>query len=274
MKSNRDRLVAGMVLVLMAVALGGCPGSVRDSWSWEQNGGVLEIAYGNRVTGWPQMAALHLNTSALRMVYGPDSGWGPTVYLAPSLWTTDGSAETYHLGAPVAVGVQRDGDDLLVTTQGTIASLGFANTVRFAPPVNNTFSAEVATTTSGTAVLPDRPSEAFQPVHVATMRISESQWDSQAVEVNGQSCALPLDGWVLDPPGVIGGGFTLIGGTSEWKPNAPTVTIGLDREMTLQGWAIPSNDPNDDNIGFWCATDTVLASWDYTIVAAIQQDEQ
>jgi hypothetical protein len=249
-----------------------CPGCTRtaaygDTWSWARKGKVLGIAYGNRQSGWPQMAALHMNTGALRMVYGPDSGWGPTVYVPPSLWVNKGTREVYHLGAPVTGTVKQDGADLVLDLNGRIGGLAFASVIRFRPPANNQFEARVSMTTSGSVKLAARPCEAFKPVHVATMKISSAQWDSQAVRVGGQGYPIPSKGWVLDPPGITGTGFRLVGGTSDWKPNGPGIAITLDRAMTLQGWTTHSTNPNDDNVGIWCASDTILEKWGFVVVA-------
>lgn len=265
MKHRAGKWVLVSVLLVACV---GCPEHV-NSWAWNTKGNVLEIAHGNAADGWPQMAALHLNTSALRIIYGPDSGWGPTVYLAPSLWTADAAkSEQYFLGAPISVSVSEQGENLVLEVTGTIGGLGFATTVAFSPPSGDVFEASVSTATSGAVTLADRPGEAFQPVHAATMRISETQWDTSAIRLADGDHALPAEGWVLSPPGATGDAFTLVGGSSIWKPGAPNIAIQLDRAMTLQGWVAASSDPNDDNVGFWCAADTVLPNWTCTITAS------
>ncbi len=48
------------------------------------------------------------------------------------------------------------------------------------------------------------------------------------------------------------------------EDECPTVEIMLDQSRQITGWATSSNDPNDDNIGLWAATDTVLPTWSYT----------
>jgi hypothetical protein len=265
----KRRVVVWVLVGLMLAGVTGCPVvPPQSTWAWEQRGDVLEIAYGNAVAGWPQMAALHVNTSALRMVYGPDSGWGPTVYLAPSLWTNEApTGEQYHLGASVTHTVSVQNGNLVLDLTGVIGGLGFATTVRFSAPGNDSFEAHVSTATSGSVTLADRPSEAFKPVHVASMHISDTQWDTSVAHAGATDYAMPAEGWIVRPPGAAGSAFTLVGGSSVWKPNAPTIAITLDRTMTLQGWIAVSVDPNDDNVGFWAATDAVLASWAYDIAA-------
>ena len=260
-------LVMALLVGLSVIGLG-CPVcEPEDSWSWEKNGDMLEIAYGNEVTGWPQMAVIHLDTGALRMVYGPDSGWEPTVYIPPSLWTEENGGETHYLGAPVSATVETVDGDLLVELDGAIGGLDFASHFLFSPPANDRFEASANVWTSGEVTLADRPSEAFKPVHVASMFISETEWDSQAIRIDEHNYTIPLSGWVVPEPGASGDAFTLVGGSSEWKPNAPSITVLLDRPMDLQGWVTESTDPNDDNVGFWCATGTVLDAWEYEVIA-------
>jgi hypothetical protein len=37
--------------------------------------------------------------------------------------------------------------------------------------------------------------------------------------------------------------------------------------IVITGWVTASVDPNDDNAGFWCASEGFLASWSYTVTA-------
>ncbi len=265
MKNLVNAIVLAAALCALTLSLSGCP--LPSEWAWRRQGDVLEIGYGNERAGWPQMAALHADTSALRMNYGPGSGWGPTVYLAPSLWTEEGGGARYHLGAPVTTRLYVDAGDLVLEADGVIGGLAFAATARFHPPEPERFEADVHVRAEGQVTLADRPGEAFQPVHAATMHISDGFWDSQAVRIGGLCHALPLDGWVLAPPGETGDSFALVGGTSDWKPSAPTVMISLDRALPLQGWVAQSADPNDDNVGFWAASDSLLTEWRYRVTA-------
>lgn len=269
MKTIVKHAIIQVFLVLVCAFLTGCPicTESQNSWAWKQNGNVFEVAYGNKYSGWPQMAALHVNTGALRLIYGPGSGWGPTVYIPPSLWTLDEAGEEHHLGAAVTGSVAVVKGDLVLELEGTVGGLPFSSTVRFSPPVKDRFEAYVSVATAGSVPLADRPGEAFKPVQTATMIISDTEWDSHAVRIDSLDYPLPFGGWVLDPPGVLSDSFTLVGGSSLWKPNGPSITVILDRPMPLQGWVAESLDPNDDNVGFWCASETVLDSWDYRILA-------
>lgn len=251
-----------MVLVLVAMLLAsGCGGGGGNVWLAVVNGNTVQISYGNG-TDFPQYAALHLDSSYLRLIPTRNSGWGTSVILMPALW----SGGTYYQGAPVTVAAAPAGDDLLVNFAGTIAGLQVQGQVRLSPPDANGLQAVVAVVTTGGPALDNRPGEAFKPVMLSSMHISPTQWDTQSGFVDAQNIPLPANGWILNPP-VDGTVFGLTGGTSAWKANAPTVEITLDQSRAITGWVTASADPNDDNIAFWAASDTVLANWSYTVVA-------
>ena len=67
------------------------------AWSVSRNGNILEISYGSD-SDYPQYAALHLDSSYLRMNYGPGSGWGTSVVLFPSFW--ERAVEWVHAATP------------------------------------------------------------------------------------------------------------------------------------------------------------------------------
>ena len=269
MKHAMRIMLLMVALPLFCLPLSGCPNgnNSKDKWTWKRHEKILEIGYRKSASEWPQMAAIHLDTGALRMVYGPDSGWGPTVYIPPSLWTVEYGSEKHHLGAPVSATVNTVGDELLVEFDGTIGGLKFVSHIWFSPPANDRFEAFATVWTSGDVKLADRSEEAFKPVHVASMFISDAEWDSHAIRIDAHEYSIPLSGWILPEPKTLGDAFTLVGGSSAWKSNSPNITVILDRSMNLQGWADESTDPNDDNVGFWCATDTVLNFWEYRIIA-------
>src|SRR5438477_10587397 len=89
------------LLLLLVIALAGCTdasvkasgsasvagtGNSSSTWSVTQNGNILQIAYGSG-TSFPQYGALDLTSSYMRLVYGPDSGWGTSFILLPSFWS-------------------------------------------------------------------------------------------------------------------------------------------------------------------------------------------
>lgn len=235
-----------------------------QTWLVRQRGTVLEIAYGSG-SQFPQYAALHLESSYFRMVYSPQSGWGTSVVLMPAFW----SGGRYYQGAPVTTSWRTEGNDLLLLLSGTISSLHVSLEVRLSPPAQNSLIARVRTLSiTGNVALDNRPGEAFKPVMLSSMHISATQWDTRLAYVEGRLYNLPSSGWVIYPA-KSGSRFGLIGGTSSWKTNAPTVEVVLRQPKPLQvtGWVTYSTNPNDDNVGFWAASSQVLREWQYTLRA-------
>ena len=261
----------GLVLVLLATVLSGWWGMPLDvqaetvriadsSWLVTQVGEELRIAYGSGID-FPQYGVLHLESSFLRLNYGPSSSWGTSIVLLPALWT----GGSYRQGAPVDVAWHVEGRDLVLSVTGAIDELDIVLSVRLSPPVKELrFIADVEATVEGSVPLDDRPGEAFKPVVLSSMRISPTVWDAQTACAAKQSYIIPHDGWIVSPH-VVGQTLALIGGTSEWKMNAPSVFVELEQPMTITGWVTPSQDPNDDNVGLWAATNEVLPSWRYRI---------
>jgi hypothetical protein len=236
-------------------------GEVHGEWSVALRGSLLEIAYGSE-DDYPQYAVLHLESGYFRMNYGPGSSWGTSVVLLPSFWE-DG---VYYQGAPVVATWETAGPNLLLTISGTISGLDVEGEVRLAPPDQDSIVATVAVEVEGDVVLDDRPGEAFKPVMFSSMHISADTWDTQSAFVESEFFAIPESGWIIDPPAT-GAVFGLIGGTSSWKVSAPTLEVALDRAIDITGWVTGSKDPNDDNVGFWGASDEVIRSWHYEILA-------
>jgi len=242
-----------------------------NSWSVTNNGGILEVAYGQG-TYFPQYAALHLNSGYLRLIYGPTSGWGTSVVLPPVVWE-EGQPDPYQ-GCQITPTTSTVGSDLLIsftgTIKGTISTLSFQGTVRISPPANNSISAAVSISTSGSITLDNNhANEAFKLVMLSSMHISSDLWDAQSAFAGTQTYQLPDSGWIISPA-VNCTEFGLIGGTSKWNTNAPTVKIKLSQSQQVTGWVTASSDPNDDNVGFWAASNSVLSSWSYTITAIKQ----
>jgi hypothetical protein len=147
-----------------------------------------------------------------------------------------------------------------------MTTLNLQGEVRISPPANNSISAIISMTTSGSVTLDNRTNEAFKPVMLSSMHISSDNWDAQSAFVGSQTYQLPDNGWIISPA-VNSVKFGLNGGTSKWKTNAPTVEITLDQSRLITGWVTSSTDPNDDNVGFWAASDTLLSNWSYTIIS-------
>lgn len=253
-----------LILFVMLCALLS-PASAQ-TWLVRQRGTILEIACGSG-SQFPQYAALHLDSSYFRMVYSPQSGWGTSVVLMPAFW----SGGRYHQGVPVTASWRTEGSDLLLLLSGTIASLQVSLEVRLSPPVKNSLVARVKTlSVTGNVVVDNRPGEAFKPVMLSSMHISATQWDTRAAYIEGRIYNLPSNGWVVYPART-GSRFGLIGGTSSWKTNAPTIEVVLHQPRPLQitGWITYSTNPNDDNVGFWAASSQVLREWQYTLRATV-----
>ncbi|MEJ5251955.1 MAG: hypothetical protein HPY54_05725 [Chthonomonadetes bacterium] len=260
MRDTRLTVLIGTLLAALA-----CMHPVSAQvWQVRQRGTILEISYGSG-SSFPQYAALHLDSGYFRMVHSPQSGWGTSVILLPAFW----SRGRYYQGAPVTATWRTDGRDLLLFVSGTIGGLQVSLEVRLMPPAQYTFVAQVRTlSVTGNVVLDNRPGEAFKPVMLSSMHVSPTQWDARAAYVEGRIYNLPSSGWVIHPA-VTASRFGLIGGRSAWKPNAPTIEVVLQQPRSLQvtGWVTYSTNPNDDNVGFWCASAQLLRSWRYTLRA-------
>jgi hypothetical protein len=61
--------------------------------------------------------------------------------------------------------------------------------------------------------------------------------------------------------------FALLGGSSVWKADAPTVEVRLDRRLAITGWLTPSRNPNGDNLSLWGAAPAFPPAWGYTLTA-------
>jgi exo-beta-1,3-glucanase (GH17 family) len=231
------------------------------AWSLMKKEDIIEIAYSSG-TEFPQYAALHAKDGYFRMNYGPGSGWGTSAILLPSFW--EGGA--LHQGAPITTICKHDGADLLLSIAGNISSLRVRGQVRLLPPQQDTVSARVTMGASGNLRLDQRPGEAFKPVMLSSMHVSGERWDASSAYVDAQTFQIPDSGWIIHPP-IMGSVFGLNGGASQWKTNAPTIEVELDESRPITGWVTPSCDPNDDNVGLWAASDSVMHAWQYTLVA-------
>ena len=259
--------------LLLLCACGGCGGGssagtptgpttpAAGTWNVSRNGTILQINHGTG-TSYPQYAALHTESGFFRMNTGPASGWGTSVMVLPCVW----SGGQYFQGAPIAATWRTDGVELVIAFSGTVSSLAVQGEVRFAPPAQNTLTATVTVTVDGTMALDARPGEAFKPVMLASMHVSASLWDARAAFVDAQSFQIPEEGWIVQPV-ARSTSFGLTGGTSGWKTNAPTIDVLMDQSVQITGWVTRSTNANDDNVGFWGATDEILRRWQYRLRA-------
>ena len=257
---SADRWAALPAVALAMLASGPASGQ-NGPWTWREADHLLQIGHGEGAEGF-QCGALHLDSGYLRLVPAPDAGWGTSVVLVPAFW----AAGTYHQGTPVTVeSIEVVEGDVVLRLLGKVEALQVQLAVTVHPPGGGTIRADIEARTEGTVQLDDRPREAFKPLMLSSMRISATQWDAQAVVTDGAEHAIPAEGWMLAEP-LTTRTFGLRGGDSEWKPRAPTVLIQWPQPVTVAGWVTPSNDPNDDNLGLWAASDEGLAEWHGTIV--------
>lgn len=232
------------------------------TWTASVRDGVLEITYGTPGLDRPQFAALHLNSGYLRLIYDRNIPWGTSVVVMPAFW----SGGTYHQGNPVNATWAIQGDDLVISLSGTLAGLSTQGQVVLSPPVYRTLSATVSMQTTGTVALDNRPGEAFKPVMLSSMHVSAYYLDSTSAYADSASYNIPAAGWIVQPHATASR-FGLIGPAVGWQAGAPTVDVQLTQPFAVTGWVTPSSDQNDDNVGYWAATDTVLNAWSYTLTA-------
>lgn len=237
----------------------------KGSWRVVQNRGILAIHF-HREGAWPQIAALHPGSSYFRLTCGA-CGWGTSVVVLPSFWMMN----RLFQGARVQTRWHVEGDDLCLDFTGCIAHLDVTGQIRLpAPEAQSTkarVSVQVASDAALNGFLDERPGEAFKPVMLSSMRLDDQMWDARAALVDEDVVDLPAQGWIGEPR--TARRFGLRGGQSRWKPLAPTTEIVLNRELTIAGWVTPSADPNDDNVGLWASSTTVLRDWNYEIVARV-----
>jgi hypothetical protein len=266
----RQTYISRLLLVVMsAVLLAGCgggqpeppPPSPTNSWSVNTSSPIWAIAYGSG-SSFPQYAALDTDSGYLRLVPTTQSGWGTSVVILPSYW----SGGVYHQGAPIVASHQVSGSNLVVDFTGDVAGLGVQGRLTIFPPNQQIMARVEIQSVTGNVILDNRPGEAFKFMMLSSMHISDTQWDSQSAFVGSQTYALPASGWIIDPPAT-GTVFGLTGGTSSWKTNAPTMELTFPASQTVTGWVTSSGDANDDNVGFWAASDSVVSSFTYDITA-------
>jgi len=253
-----SRLVSVCLLFIPLVI--GVPAEVAPPWSVSERDGVLEISY--RLGGVaPQVAALHTDSSYFRMVHSPQATWGTSVILMPSFW----EGGRLRQSAAIACACANHGEDLAIRFTGTLSTLRADGMLTLHPPGGNALTADVAVRTEGRVRTDTRPGEAFKPVMLSSMRISGETWDCARAFVGSREFALPETGPFAHTVGK-DRRFGLVGGTSGWKTNAPTVEILLNRSLHVAGWVTPSQCQDDDNVGFWAASDEALKEWSYRIL--------
>ncbi|HSL47037.1 MAG TPA: hypothetical protein VK897_26605 [Anaerolineales bacterium] len=233
-------------------------------WMVDQIGDEVRIFHKAGIQ-FPQYGVLHLNDSYFRLNYGPGSGWGTSVILMPAFW----SRGVYYQGARVSVSCRFVNNLLELTIKGTFQTLTVTETIRVNHPTGTSISATVRASVNGTVPIDSKPGEAFKPVMLSSMHISSTRWDTRRACVGSQCFSIPTSGWIVPAAQTLTStSFRLVGGTSAWKTNAPTIVISnLNTARRITGQVMDLNDPNEDNVGFWAAADKVLSSWSYKITA-------
>lgn len=264
-------ILIAMFLTIASISLSqaALPTPPVDTWSVVYGGTIIQINYGNG-TNFPQYAALDTNSSYLRLV-APDTNWGTSIVLLPSFWEngTNGTPTLFQ-GAPVSNQSYINNSDMVFLLNGTISNLTANITLRISPPLKDTdtITANVSVSVSGNVTLAsNRPGEAFRPVMLSSMHINSSVWDASSAFVDSKEFPIPenVTGWVIPPPPIISNDFGLNGGSSTQKTNAPTVEIILSNGYEITGWVNMTNNPNDDNVGYWAASNETVHTWDYEI---------
>lgn len=246
---------------------------VARPWDVSTVGDTLSINYGQSAGTVPQFGALDLRSGYLQLLPTPTAGWGTAILLLPAFWerpNNSNSASQYYQGAPVQVEANLRGQALVLTITGKIGGLSVTTILQLDPPTTNPpqIHVHVTTTTSGRITLDTtHTSEVFKLVMLSSMHISAKQWDASDAIAEGQNYPLPPSGWIIFPA-ITGSTFGLDGGTSDWKKLAPTVTIALDTARTITGLVAADTNPNDENVGYWAASDDLPSSWSYDITVA------
>jgi hypothetical protein len=244
------------------------------------NGDPWGIAYGSGVD-FPQFAALYPKSGYFRLVC--KTTWGTSIVLTPSFW----SGGMLTQGMPLDARWHVDGDRLMIDATAFRNGLKVTLKVALSPPGDGRITAEINGRSEGTIALDARPGEAFKPVMLSSMRVAadgggavSKKWDARSVKVDDRppvgfdDSVQHSDFFIATTPRTSARRFGLVGGKSDWQKGepAPTVEIQLDGPLSVAGYRTMSRDPNDDNLGFWAATDTVAASWHYTVTASRPSD--
>jgi hypothetical protein len=260
----------------LMLAMLGAGTALGANWAWDRVGNELRMAYGDGADK-PQYATLHLDSGYFRLVPTREAGWGTSVVLTPCFWT----GGQLKQGTAVTVGsVTEVGGELLLRLNATETGTAQNYSVRtqvdvtISPPTGDgLIQAHVEAHCTGHVTLDDRPCEAFKPVMLSSMRISDTEWDARAVLRGTEKLAIPANGWLLPPPCQAATRFGFCGGSSDWKQHAPTVEIewlSTPAPEGVQGWVTPSTDPNDDNLGYWAAFSAFQSRWQYRIRSSIR----
>jgi hypothetical protein len=263
LRSYISRIVMVVVAFLLLVSCGGHQSALgtSNSWAVDTSSTIWTISFGSGQS-FPQYGALDTASGYLRLVPTTQSNWGTSVVIFPAFW----SGGVYYQGTRIAASHSLSGNNLVINFTGILGGLTVVGRLTIFPPDQQIKAQVDILSATGDLVLDNRPGEAFKLVMLSSMHINDTQWDAKAAYVGSQSYTLQASGWVIDPPGS-GTIFGLTGGTSSWKTNAPTIEVTFPASHAVTGWVTTSSDPNDDNVGFWAASDAVVGSYSYNVTA-------
>jgi hypothetical protein len=244
----------------------------------------INVSYGSAATGYPEYAVFDTGSSYFRLVPDTSSAWASSLILNPAYWS-NGSLN--QGGSLTLQSHEIVNGNLVLTFTGYIGSLGTASKVTIHPPATavtgtnavNSIEADVDVTVSGSVTLDQRPGEAFKIVQVSSMHDSDAIWDNQYIQsASGKKFEYPnVTGWVIADNVVSTKNFLLQGGISSWQQQssnglaAPSIAVTLDKARPVLSYQTADNNPNDDNILVWTASDnngeTVQSHWTYSVKA-------
>jgi hypothetical protein len=257
-------MVKKSVLIASVAVLATCSGASASTWYTSTSGTIYQISYGTPSSN-PEYAVIDLTSGYMRFNTGPTSGWGTSVIVVPSYW----SGGNLYQGYPVAVTSKISGTKLLLTLTATSNKYHISETNSIAPPTATYISAVVTATLTGSMPLENNPGQAFKPVMLSSMHDSSTVWDSVSAFAGKTTYKYPTGGWIVsNAPVVSSNAFGCTGGTSTWKKNSPTVTIVYGSTIQIAGWLTSDSNPNDDNVGLWCATAAAPSTWTYDIITS------
>jgi hypothetical protein len=238
-----------------------------DTWFVKRGGrGRMQIqGFFGPEDNLSQYFALHTESGYIRFVPSPECGWGTSVVIVPSFW----SGGLYRQGMRCSASWDIVGTSVNLIVSARSEELSVEARVSVKPPIQRKITATVSVKLEGDLSVDDRPREAFKPVVLASMHTSAGVFDATAAFAGLHICPL-LPGQGILPPkaGISAASFGLVGGSSHWKINAPTVTVEFDHAVQVAGWSTEQTDPNGDNISLWAASPEVMREWNYDIVTS------
>jgi len=257
----RAATVAAVFVLLWGMA-GSRAARAAGSWMVTNSNGMLVVTYGSG-TNWPQYAVFYLDSSYYRLNAGPGSAWGTSMILQPAYW----SQGVLHQGGPITGASWKvSGGNLQLMLDGTIGALQTTSVVTVYPLAAKAITILAQVWVRGSVTLDKRPNEAFKPIQLSSMHDSSTIWDSRFLTTDGGTVAYPSGGWILTQTTRH---VSLVGGSSQWQSNLPTMAVTFDQARPVSGWLTTDSNPNNDNVLVWASASTVLPYWGYNVTASV-----